>query len=78
MGQDRVRRLENAGYSYRNVQNVVNRQLREKSVYYIVKAGDNLSAIGKKYKVNLKDLIARNPQIKNPNIINVDQKIRIK
>lgn len=78
VGQDRVRRLENAGYSYRNVQNVVNRQLREKSVYYIVKAGDNLSAIGKKYKVNLKDLIARNPQIKNPNIINVDQKIRIK
>ena len=78
VGQDRVRRLENAGYSYRNVQNVVNRQLREKSVYYIVKAGDNLSAIVKKYKVNLKDLIARNPQIKNPNIINVDQKIRIK
>ena len=78
VGQDRVRRLENAGYSYRNVQNVVNRQLREKSVYYIVKAGDNLSAIAKKYKVNLKDLTARNPQIKNPNIINVDQKIRIK
>lgn len=78
VGQDRVRRLENAGYSYRNVQNVVNRQLREKPVYYIVKAGDNLSAIAKRYKVNLKDLIARNPQIKNPNIINVDQKIRIK
>lgn len=57
---------------------MVNRQLREKPVYYIVKAGDNLSAIAKKYKVNLKDLIARNPQIKNPNIINVDQKIRIK
>lgn len=78
VGQDRVRKLENAGYSYRNVQNEVNRQLREKPVYYVVKAGDNLSAIAKKYKVNLNDLIKRNPQIKNPNVINVGQKIRIK
>ena len=78
VGQDRVRKLENAGYSYKTVQDEVNRQLRNKPVFYVVKSGDNLSAIAKKYKIELKDLIARNPQIKNPNLINVGQKIRIK
>ena len=78
VGQDRVRKLENAGYSYRDVQNEVNRQLREKPVYHTVKSGDSLSAIAKRYKVSLKDLLARNPQIKNPNIISIGQKIRIK
>ena len=66
VGQDRVRKLENAGYSYKTVQDEVNSQLREKPVYYTVKSGDNLSAI------------ARNPQIKNPNLISIGQKIRIK
>lgn len=78
VGGDRANRLQRAGYSYKEVQDEVNRQLREKPVYYVVKAGDNLSAIAKKYKVNLNDLIKRNPQIKNPNVINVGQKIRIK
>lgn len=78
VGGDRANRLQRAGYSYKEVQNEVNRQLREKPVYYVVKAGDNLSAIAKKYKVNLNDLIKRNPQIKNPNLISIGQKIRIK
>ena len=78
VGQDRVRKLENAGYSYKTVQDEVNRQLRNKPVFYVVKAGDNLSAIAKRYKISLNDLIKRNPQIKNPNVIKVGQKIRIK
>ena len=78
VGGDRANRLQRAGYSYKQVQDEVNRQLREKPVYYVVKAGDSLSAIAKKHKVELKDLIERNPQIKNPNLINVGQKIRIK
>ena len=78
VGGDRANRLQRAGYSYKEVQNEVNRLLREKPVYYVVKAGDNLSAIAKKYKVNLNDLIKRNPQIKNPNLISIGQKIRIK
>lgn len=78
VGADRQARLQRAGYSYKEVQDEVNRQLREKPVYYVVKAGDSLSAIASKNKVGLNDLIARNPQIKNPNIINVGQKIRIK
>ena len=78
VGGNRANKLQRAGYSYREVQNEVNRQLRNKPVYHTVKSGDSLSAIAKRYKVNLKDLLARNPQIKNPNIIKVGQKIRIK
>ena len=78
VGGNRANKLQRAGYSYREVQSEVNRQLRNKPVYHTVKSGDNLSAIAKRYKVNLKDLLARNPQIKNPNVIKVGQKIRIK
>lgn len=78
VGGDRANRLQRAGYSYKEVQDEVNRQLREKPVYYVVKVGDSLSAIASKNKVGLNDLIARNPQIKNPNLISIGQKIRIK
>ena len=77
-GQVRFKNLELAGYNYKEVQDEVNRQLREKPVYYVVKAGDSLSAIAKRYGVSLNDLIKRNPQISNPNLIKVGQKIRIK
>ena len=78
VGQDRVRKLENAGYSYKEVQNEVNRQLRNRPVYYVVKAGDSLGGIAKAYKVSLDSVIKLNPQIKNPNLIYKGQKIRIK
>lgn len=78
VGADRQARLQRAGYSYRNVQNEVNRQLKNQPVYYVVKAGDSLSLIAKRHGVSLNDLIKRNPQIANPNIIRVGQKIRIK
>lgn len=78
VGQDRAKRLEKAGYSYKAVQDEVNRQLRDKPIFYVVKAGDSLSAIAKRHGVSLNDLIKRNPQISNPNLIKVGQKIRIK
>lgn len=78
VGQDRVRKLQSAGYSYQEVQTEVNRQLKNKPVYHVVKRGDTLGGIAKKFGIKLDDVIKRNPQIKNPNVINVGQKIRIK
>lgn len=43
-----------------------------------VTAGESLSSIAKKYKLNLQDLIDYNPQIKNPNIIGIGQEINIR
>lgn len=78
VGADRQARLQRAGYSYRDVQNEVNRQLRNRPVYHVVKAGDSLGGIAKAHKVSLDSVIKLNPQIKNPNLIYKGQKIRIK
>ena len=45
---------------------------------YIVKRGDTLSKIAKKYKTTVKAIQALNPAITNPNRIYVGQTIRIK
>jgi spore coat assembly protein SafA len=42
-----------------------------------VEKGDTLSALAKESGVSLKSLIQANPQIKNPNLIHVGQKINI-
>lgn len=78
VGQDRVKKLENAGYNYKRVQDEVNRQLKNRPVYYVIKAGDSLGGIAKAHKVSLDSVIKLNPQIKNPNLIYKGQKIRIK
>lgn len=43
--------------------------------YYFVKSGDTLSGIAKKNGLTLAELLRLNPQIKNPNIIHVGDKI---
>lgn len=48
-----------------------------KAEYYVVKKGDTLTKIAKKYKTTVKKLVALN-KIKNPNVIKVGQKIRVK
>ena len=54
------------------------RQLEEsKFNQYTVGEGDSLSVIAKKNNMNLDALIKANPQIKNPNIISVGQKINL-
>ena len=78
VGAGRADKLQKAGYSYKEVQAEVNRLVSQQAVYYVVKAGDSLSAIAKRHGVSLNDLIKRNPQISNPNLIKVGQKIRIK
>ncbi len=44
---------------------------------YVVKSGDTLSGIAAKYGVELDALIAANPQIKNPDLIYVGDKVTI-
>ena len=44
---------------------------------YTVQKGDTLSAIAKKYGLTLQQLLAANPDIKNPNLIKVGQVINI-
>ena len=44
---------------------------------YTVKPGDTLSAISVRFGISLKELIAANPQIKNPDLIYPGNKINI-
>lgn len=77
-GEDRKKRLTNAGYNYQEVQNRVNQILgANNKVYYTVKRGDTLSAIAKKYGTTVNQLVAWN-NIKNPNLIYPNQNIRVK
>lgn len=49
----------------------------DKKQYYIVKKGDTLSKIAKKYKTTVKQLAKWN-NIKNVNLIKIGQKLRVK
>lgn len=49
----------------------------DNKVYYIVKKGDNLTKIAKKYNTSVAKLVALN-KIKNQNFIKIGQKLRIK
>lgn len=81
-GDDRKRRLEEAGYNYQEVQNKVNEILNykkpepKKETIYIVKRGDTLSGIAKKYGTTYQE-IARKNGISNPNKIYPGQKLKI-
>lgn len=78
-GADRKKRLTQAGYNYQEIQNRVNQILapKPKIEYYIIKSGDNLSKIAKKYGTTVNQLVKWN-NIKNPNLIYPNQKIRVK
>lgn len=77
-GDDRKRRLEESGYNYREIQDIVNNKLgTNNEVVYIVKAGDTLSKIASKYGTTYQHLAQVNG-ISNPNKIYVGQKIVIK
>ncbi len=48
------------------------------AVWHTVKKGETLWGISKKYGVALVEVIALNPQIKNPNLIYPGEKVRVK
>ncbi len=58
------------------VDQMVNPQLQP--VYYTVVKGDTLWAIAKRNATTVQDILKLNPNIKNANMINIGQKIRIK
>lgn len=84
-GQDRVNRLQAAGYNYEEVQNKVNQLIgggskpSDSAVYYTVKPGDNLSSIAAKYGMSWRTIYNNNKDIigNNPNKIYVGQKLKI-
>ena len=53
-------------------------QVRREPVYYTVRKGDSLWAIAKGRGMALSDLIALNPQIRNPNRIYPGEKVRVR
>lgn len=83
-GSERERLLNDAfrrgeiDFPYDAVQKRVNEILQSRKVYYTVKKGDTLSGIAKKYNISLQKLLSLNKGIKNPNLITVGQKIRVK
>ena len=48
------------------------------AAYHLVTKGDTLWALAQTYGLSLPELIALNPQIKNPNLIRVGEKVRVK
>lgn len=77
-GDDRYARLTQAGYNYATVQAIVNSLVAQaqSAEIYTVKAGDTLSAIAKKYNTTVAKIAADN-KIQNPNLIYVNQKLKI-
>lgn len=83
-GPIRVARLKAKGYNAAAVQAEVNKQVAAKNkpaapaaTYYIVKRGDNLSAIAAKYKTTWQKIQSLN-KLQNPNVIKPGQKLRVK
>src|SRR3990167_9608196 len=50
---------------------------REVLMAYTAQSGDNLSKIARQYGMDVRDLIASNPQLANPNLIRPGQRINI-
>lgn len=81
-GNDRAQKLTEAGYNYDEVQNRVNEIMnsKNKEIKYIVKKGDNLDSIAKKYNTTWQKIYNDNKSIigNNPNLIKVGQVLIIK
>lgn len=77
---------ENSTYSSvitRTVENVRSgdgtaAQSGTQAVYHRVVKGDTLWALSRRYGLTLAELIALNPQIKNPNLIRVGEEVRVR
>ena len=77
-GEERKKQLEAHGYNYQAVQNLVNEKLGiTKPEYYLVRWGDNLTNIAKKYNTTVENLVKLN-NISNPNLIFAGNQIRVR
>ena len=79
-GDERKKRLTEAGYDYNSVQAIVNvlkPAVKPAVEYYTVKKGDTLSGIAKKYGTTVHQLVQAN-RISNPNKIYVGQKLKVR
>lgn len=76
-GADRKARLEQAGYDYNAIQAIVNQKLGYGVIRYAVRRGDTLSSIAAKYGTTWQK-IAKDNNIKNPNLIFPSQVLIIK
>lgn len=77
-GNDRKRKLAQAGYNYNVIQNLVNKKINvSKAVYHVVLKGENLSIIANRYGTNWRK-IAKLNNLANPNLIYAGQRLRIK
>ena len=61
-----------------NVGQVIYLTSNTQEEYYTVKKGDTLGTVARKYNMSLNKLLGLNPDIKNPNLIHVGDKIRVK
>ena len=67
----------NTGAAASSIANAAKAASQPKEEYYTVVAGDTLSKIASKYGTTV-DAIVKMNDIKNPNLINVGQKFRVK
>jgi len=52
-------------------------EVGEQDAFYMVRNGDSLSAIASRHGVDLQSLLAANPQIRNPDLIQPNDRIRL-
>ena len=75
-------RIANTPYQTGNKQYVVQKQVVTTkylvTIYHTVKKGENLTLIAKKYGTTVNNILKLNSSIKNPNLIYVNQRIRVK
>lgn len=75
-------RIAKSPYQKGSTQNVVQKQIAITKpitdIYHTTKRGENLTVIANKYGTTVNNILQLNPNIKNRNLIYVDQKIRVK
>jgi len=77
-GDDRKKKLNDAGYDYSAIQEIVNNKCKAKqTITYTVKSGDTLSYIADMYGTTYQHIADING-IKDPNVIYVGQVLKIK
>ena len=80
-GEDRKINLTNAGYNYEEIQSKVNEKMQNnRYLTYVVKSGDSLTKIAKRYNTTWKEIynLNKNSIGNNPNFIRIGMQLKIK